>query len=173
MSDSSKNINEVKNRNIIRQMSLNNVSNTRINTSTDQSDGYSTLASDMTISMRGTMKCQTTMVKQYRSLRVLTRRSNVIGLLLTITSIFVVLWTPFIAVRLLMYADVLFNLFIFRASQLLFFTNTAVNFVVYALMSTSFRRAFKGRFRCGVVGVEVKGRVGGGVVVRVVMLGMY
>ena len=89
----------------------------------ESSDGYSTLPSDMTTSLRGTSesmrgatKSQTAMVKQYRSLRVLTRRSNVIGLLLTITSIFVVLWTPFIVVRLLMYADIQFNMFIFTFS---------------------------------------------------------
>ena len=126
------------------QVTRNNMSNF------SESDGNSTRLEDIPSQLSS--NCLTTSTgtkKQSKNLRILTRRSNIIGLLVVITSIFLILWSPFIVVRLLMYADVKFNEVIFRASQLLVFTNTAVNFIVYALMCTSFRRAFKGLFTCG------------------------
>lgn len=69
-------------------------------------------------------------------------RTRIIHLLLVVTSIFFVLWTPFIIIRIIKYSQVDVSDYLWRASQLLMFTTTAVNIIVYALMSPLFRKAF-------------------------------
>lgn len=76
------------------------------------------------------------------------RRMKIVKLLVVVTTIFFVLWTPFILVRLLQYTGVHVNQMLWRASQLLIFGNTAVNCFIYALMSPAFRTSFKGLFTC-------------------------
>lgn len=120
----------------------NNISNVMVST-----DGHSTLEyKPSPLGDKQITECNPK--ERSKSMRTLTRRSNIIRLLIVITTIFLVLWTPFIVVRLLMYADVKINEVVFVATQLLIFTNTAVNFTVYAFMSTSFRTAFKTLFTC-------------------------
>ena len=76
------------------------------------------------------------------------RRAKVIKLLVVVTTVFFFLWTPFVAVRLLKYFNFSIDDLIWRGSQLLIFGNTAVNCFIYALMSPTFRSAFKSVFIC-------------------------
>jgi len=76
------------------------------------------------------------------------QRQKVIRILVVITIVFFVLWTPFIVVRLLKYFSVEVHSLLWRGTQLLVFGNTAVNCFIYALMSPAFREAFKGIFYC-------------------------
>ena len=69
-------------------------------------------------------------------------RTRIIHLLLVVTSTFFVLWTPFIIIRIVKFSQVDVNDYIWRASQLLMFTTTVVNIIIYALMSPLFRKAF-------------------------------
>ncbi|XP_066911234.1 orexin receptor type 2-like [Clytia hemisphaerica] len=83
-----------------------------------------------------------------RNVKQANKRMKVVRLLLVVTIVFFVLWTPFIVVRLLKYFSVEINELLWRGTQLLIFGNTAVNCFIYALMSPAFREAFKGIFCC-------------------------
>lgn len=83
-------------------------------------------------SMRRTMKPQ----------KINLSRSRVIRLLIVVTSVFFGFWSPFIVIRILMYSQVDVNDYFWRGSQLLIFATTAVNFIIYAFMSPTFRTAF-------------------------------
>ena len=85
-----------------------------------------------------------------RNVKQATKRMRVVRLLLVVTIVFFVLWTPFIVVRLLLYLHFEMNRLLWRGTQLLIFGNTAVNCFIYALMSPAFREAFKGIFSCKV-----------------------
>lgn len=73
---------------------------------------------------------------------------KIVRLLVTVTMIFFILWTPFIVLRLIQYIGVYVNFYLWKASQLLVFGNTAVNCVVYSMMSPQFRTAFKNLVIC-------------------------
>ena len=85
-----------------------------------------------------------------RNVKQATKRMRVVKLLLVVTIVFFVLWTPFIVIRLSLYFSVKINNLLWRGTQLLIFGNTAVNCFIYALMSPAFREAFKGIFSCRV-----------------------
>ena len=76
------------------------------------------------------------------------RRLKVIKLLLIITVIFCVLWSPFIVIRIIKYSGNSIHELVWRASQLVIITNTAVNCIVYALMIPAFKNAFKSLLAC-------------------------
>ena len=97
-----------------------------------QSNNYSDETSEHNKSTRRTMKTQ----------KVNSSRSRVIRLLIVVTSVFFAFWSPFIVIRILMYSEVDVNAYLWRGSQLLIFATTAVNFVIYAFMSPTFRKAF-------------------------------
>lgn len=86
---------------------------------------------------------------QRKRQRTVNRRANIIKLLVVVTAIFFTLWSPFIFIRLLIYFKVHIHQMIWRASQLLILANTAVNCVIYALISPAFKKAFKCLFTCG------------------------
>ena len=70
-------------------------------------------------------------------------RSRVIRLLIVVTSVFFAFWSPFIVIRILMYSQVDVNDYLWKGSQLLIFATAAVNFIIYAFMSPTFRKAFQ------------------------------
>ncbi|XP_065665980.1 muscarinic acetylcholine receptor M3 [Hydra vulgaris] len=73
---------------------------------------------------------------------------KVVKLLVAVTMVFFVLWTPFIALRLLKYLGVKVPNNVWRISQLLILGTTAANCVIYSLISKPFRLAFKGLLMC-------------------------
>ena len=77
------------------------------------------------------------------------RNKKIINLLVTITVLFVVLWTPFIAVRLVDHAGIRMNSLTWMLTQLLAFLNTAVNFFIYAVINQELRSAFQSLSCCG------------------------
>ena len=77
------------------------------------------------------------------------RNKKVIKLLITITVLFVVLWTPFIMVRLVDHAGVKIETRIWMMTQLLAFLNTSLNFFIYAFINEELRAAFHSLASCG------------------------
>ena len=71
------------------------------------------------------------------------KRIRVIKILFVVTITFFVLWTPFIFMRLIMLAGIDVNEYIYKFSEVLLLSSTAVNGFIYAFMSPSFRKAFK------------------------------
>ena len=71
------------------------------------------------------------------------RNLAVIKLIEVVTMSFFVLWTPFICLRLIKYSGVEVDEMLWRGCQLLIFSTTAVNFIIYSFMSPMFREAFK------------------------------
>lgn len=76
------------------------------------------------------------------------RNKKVYKLLSIVTTVFLLLWTPFMVVRLMLYANVSFPLIIWRVSQLLLAIQAAANFFIYALASTELRKSFISLFSC-------------------------
>jgi len=70
-------------------------------------------------------------------------RMNVIRLLMVVTLIFFMLWSPFIVIRLCKYNNMHIHETLWKGSQLLMFGTTAVNVIIYAFMSPPFRTAFR------------------------------
>ena len=71
------------------------------------------------------------------------RKRRAVKMLVTVIVTFFVLWTMFIIARLLMYYGYDVNLWLWKASQLLILSSTAVNSIIYAFMSPKFNRCFK------------------------------
>lgn len=82
---------------------------------------------------------------KYKNIR---SRKKVIKILITVTVTFFILWTPFILIRMLLYYDLPVHVFIWKGTQLLILSSTAVNSLIYALMSPQFRRCFKKMLPC-------------------------
>ena len=82
---------------------------------------------------------------RYKSIR---SRKKVIKILITVTMTFFLLWTPFILIRMLLYYGLPVHAFIWRGTQLLILSSTAVNGLIYAYMSPQFRRCFKNMLPC-------------------------
>lgn len=82
---------------------------------------------------------------KYKSIR---SRKKVIKILITVTVTFFILWTPFIVTRLVLYYDLPVHVYIWKGTQLLILSSTAVNGLIYALMSPQFRRCFKSMLPC-------------------------
>lgn len=82
---------------------------------------------------------------KYKSIR---SRKKVIKILITVTMTFFILWTPFIVIRMLLYYGLPVHVFIWRGTQLLILSSTAVNGLIYAYMSPQFRRCFKNMLPC-------------------------
>jgi len=80
--------------------------------------------------------------KQIRS------RKKVIKILVTVTMTFFILWTPFIVTRMILYYDLPVHVYVWRGTQLLILSSTAVNGLIYAFMSPQFRRCFKNILPC-------------------------
>eukprot|EP00794_Sanderia_malayensis_P004682 gene4682-5297_t len=80
--------------------------------------------------------------------KLMRKRKKVIKILITVTITFFALWTPFIVCRMLMYYDVMVNVYLWKGTQLLILSSTAVNGLIYALMSPQFRRCFKHLLPC-------------------------
>lgn len=70
------------------------------------------------------------------------RNKKVIHLLITITVIFIMLWTPFLTIRLLDHAGVKISNITWLVAQLLALTSTSVNFIIYAKINTDLRNVF-------------------------------
>ena len=70
------------------------------------------------------------------------RNQNVIKILITVTTSFFLLWTPFIVLRLIK-AYVPIPLLMWRISQFLILVMCSVNFFVYSYMSSDFRKVFR------------------------------
>ena len=86
-----------------------------------------------------------TTASKYRHMR---GRKKVIKILITVTVTFFTLWTPFIITRMLLYYGLSVHVYIWRGTQLLILSSTAVNGLIYALMSPQFRRCFKTLIPC-------------------------
>ena len=82
---------------------------------------------------------------RYKNIR---SRKKVIKILVTVTVTFFILWTPFIVIRMLLYYDLPVHVYIWKGTQLLILSSTAVNGLIYALMSPQFRRCFKSILPC-------------------------
>ena len=82
---------------------------------------------------------------RYKSIR---SRKKVIKILVTVTVTFFILWTPFVVIRMLLYYGLPVHVFIWRGTQLLILSSTAVNGLIYAFMSPQFRRCFKNILPC-------------------------
>jgi len=76
------------------------------------------------------------------------KRMNAIRLLFVVTVIFFTLWTPFIFMRLIRDAGVEVYDIIYKFSEIIIFSSTAVNGLIYAFMSRPFRNAFKAILCC-------------------------
>ena len=75
-------------------------------------------------------------------------RRKVIKILVTVTVTFFALWTPFVVIRMMMYYNLNVNVYLWKGTQLLILSSTAVNGLIYALMSPQFRRCFKQLLPC-------------------------
>ena len=82
---------------------------------------------------------------KYKNLR---GRRKVIKILITVTVTFFILWTPFIIIRMLLYYGLPVHVYIWKGTQLLILSSTAVNGLIYALMSPQFRKCFKKLLPC-------------------------
>lgn len=78
------------------------------------------------------------------------KRMKAIRLLFVVTVTFFILWTPFIVMRLLLLSGVKIIEYIYKFSEILIFSSTAVNGFIYAFMSPPFRKAFKALLCCQV-----------------------
>ena len=76
------------------------------------------------------------------------RNRRVIHLLITITVIFTILWSPFISIRLLDHAGIHVSDLAWMVSQLLALTSTSVNFVIYATINPDLRNVFRSFLCC-------------------------
>jgi len=76
------------------------------------------------------------------------RRQRIIKLLCAVTLTFFIMWSPFIVTRIVMYAGLNLNRFIWLSTQLLVFSSTASNCIIYACMSPRFRESFGILLKC-------------------------
>lgn len=76
------------------------------------------------------------------------RNIKIIKLLVVLTTLFFVMWTPFIISRLLRYTNVDVPPMVWKAAQLLILASAAVNFFIYARMSAVLRKTFFSFFPC-------------------------
>ena len=76
------------------------------------------------------------------------KRLKAVKLLFVVTVVFLILWTPFIIMRMLLLSGVNIHDFVYKFSEILIFSSTAVNGFIYAFMSPPFRKAFKALMCC-------------------------
>ena len=70
------------------------------------------------------------------------RNKKIVKLLLVVTVLFVILWSPNIFIRLLKHGGMEVNEIAYKISHLMILTTTAVNFFIYTIMSKELRRIF-------------------------------
>ena len=71
------------------------------------------------------------------------RNRKITKVLLVVTTVFVVLWSPYVLLRMLRHSGVPFNAHLWGGSQLFMLMSSATNFFIYAIMSKEMRREFK------------------------------
>ena len=76
------------------------------------------------------------------------KRMKAIRLLFVVTVTFFVLWSPFTLFRILRLAGIGISGYLYKFSELLIFSSTAVNGFIYAFMSLPFRNSFKALIMC-------------------------
>lgn len=130
--------------------SMDDLNHNKNDPGTGATQGASTPKAHIKFNGGGGGGCRSNKAEWKQNVKQATKRMRVVRLLLVVTIVFFVLWTPFIAVRLLLYMGVEIDQLVWRGTQLLIFGNTAVNCFIYALMSPAFREAFKGIFSCRV-----------------------
>ena len=73
---------------------------------------------------------------------------KIIKLLITITAIFFVIWTPYIVLRLLWHFYIEIPLLLMKFVQLVIFTSTAINFFIYIKMNPQLRKTCQSFYSC-------------------------
>ena len=89
--------------------------------------------------------------KRFRSktlLRQRQRNRKVIKMLFVVTLVFVLLWSPFVFIRILRFSNVSIKSIIWKISQFLIMIQGVVNFFIYAFMSRELRKVFKSFIPC-------------------------
>ena len=76
------------------------------------------------------------------------KRIKAIRILFVVTVVFFILWTPFILLRIIALSGVHINSYIYKFSEVLIFSSTAVNGFIYAFMSPPFKKAFRAIICC-------------------------
>lgn len=76
------------------------------------------------------------------------KRMKVVRMLFVVTVSFALLWTPFIILRVVMLAGTYINHYVYKFTEVLILSSTAVNGFIYAYMSSPFRKAFKAILFC-------------------------
>ena len=76
------------------------------------------------------------------------RNRKVINILLVVTLVFFLLWSPFIIIRLLRYSYISVPPILWKTSQFMILTTAVVNFFIYAVMSPDLRKVFKSFIPC-------------------------
>lgn len=76
------------------------------------------------------------------------RRIKAVRLLFVVTVTFIALWTPFILLRLVLLSGGKVNDYLYKFSEVLILSSTAVNGFIYAFMSPPFRKGFKAILCC-------------------------
>ncbi|XP_004206621.1 cholecystokinin receptor type A isoform X1 [Hydra vulgaris] len=76
------------------------------------------------------------------------KRMKAIRLLFVVTVTFFILWSPFTFFRILRLAGIEISGYLYKLSELLIFSSTAVNGFIYAFMSLPFRNSFKALIMC-------------------------
>jgi len=76
------------------------------------------------------------------------RRIKAVRMLFVVTVAFFILWTPFIIMRVVSLSGRIIDSYLYKFSEILVFSSTAVNGFIYAYMSTPFRKAFKAILCC-------------------------
>ena len=70
------------------------------------------------------------------------RNRKITKLLLVITLIFVILWSPFVILRLFRHSGVHLNYYLWHGSQLFMSITSTTNFFIYVVMSKEMRKVF-------------------------------
>ena len=73
---------------------------------------------------------------------------KIIKLLITITTIFFVIWTPYIVIRLLWHFKIEGPLLLMKFVQLIIFASTAINFFIYIKMNPQLRKTCQSFYPC-------------------------
>ena len=74
--------------------------------------------------------------------KLLLRNKKIVKILLVVTVVFVILWSPNIIIRLLKHGGMKVNEIAYKVSQIMILTTTAVNFFIYTIMSKELRKLF-------------------------------
>ena len=76
------------------------------------------------------------------------RNRKITKLLMVVTSMFVVLWSPYVILRLIKHSGVKFDTRIWQSSQLFMLFTSTTNFFIYTIMSKEMRKVFWSVIRC-------------------------